>query len=273
MKYRIGEIAQLMGVSIEAVRFFEKRGLVTPERDEESGHRLFSAVDYNVLMRARGYSKFGFTLSEAAMLIETCDLEDMAQQFDQQSIKIKEQIRMQQLLLECIQRRRRHIERISKMVGQCVVEKSPSMYGIIFRENLNITEDNILRKRARQWGEYKPFAETLLCYPKETLIGEEGITYLHGLCMVEEFAREFAVTEAEGVIHFPARRAVFSVERIPYEETLSCTRESLSFQRALDFIERNHLKIAGDSYGRTLHTSKKGGEYVHYSEQWFPIEE
>ena len=38
MKYRIGEIAQLMGVSIEAVRFFEKRGLVTPERDEESVH-------------------------------------------------------------------------------------------------------------------------------------------------------------------------------------------------------------------------------------------
>ncbi len=272
MNYRIGEIAKLMGVSIEAIRFFEKRGLVSPQRDEESGRRTYNAVDYNILMRARGYSRFGFTLAEAAALIENCDLSDMAERFETQCTKLKEQIRFQELLLDCLRQRQRHLDRISGMVGQCVVEKSPQMYGILFRTNLDITKDETLREQARRWGEYKPFAETLLSYPVETLCGR-GRNYFHGLCMMEEFAREFGVTDDPDVICFPAQRAVFSVECIPYEATLPQTIGALAFDEALRFIKERGLTVAGESYGRTLHTSKKDGQYVHYSEQWIPVKE
>ena len=74
MKYKIGEVARLLGVSIEAIRFFEKRGLINPTRDEISGYRMYSAAELNVLMRIRGYAKCGFTLAETASLIEALSL-------------------------------------------------------------------------------------------------------------------------------------------------------------------------------------------------------
>ena len=37
--YRIGEFAQLMGVSPDALRYFEDRGILVPERDPVNGYR------------------------------------------------------------------------------------------------------------------------------------------------------------------------------------------------------------------------------------------
>ena len=274
MKYRIGEIANLAGVSAESLRFFEKRGLVSPQRDEESGHRYYSMVDYNVLMRTRGYSRFGFTLTEVANLMDSCDLEDLAQEFTRQQERLFFQLRQQQLLYYCLKAQSRHLCRVSGMLGQCVVEYSPAFYGIIFRKDLSLTDRDDLKKSAQAWGELKPFAETLLSFPLDVLSKKEGqpFTYYHGFCMEEDFAKEFGLTQKPEVLYFPRRRAVYTVEEIPYESRLNRNYENFSFQRALDFIEKNGLTLCGDSFGRTLHTSKKGGKVCHYTEQWFPIE-
>lgn len=40
--YRIGEFAQLMGVSPDALRYFEDRGILMPERDPVNGYRYYS---------------------------------------------------------------------------------------------------------------------------------------------------------------------------------------------------------------------------------------
>ena len=40
--YRIGEFAQLMGVSPDALRYFEDRGILVPERDPVNGYRYYS---------------------------------------------------------------------------------------------------------------------------------------------------------------------------------------------------------------------------------------
>ena len=40
--YRIGEFAQLMGVSPDTLRYFEDRGILMPERDPVNGYRYYS---------------------------------------------------------------------------------------------------------------------------------------------------------------------------------------------------------------------------------------
>ena len=38
-KYRIGEVAKLLGVTTSAIRFYEKMGMVKPEKNVENGYR------------------------------------------------------------------------------------------------------------------------------------------------------------------------------------------------------------------------------------------
>ena len=40
--FKIGEFAQLMGVSPDALRYFEDRGILVPHRDPANGYRYYS---------------------------------------------------------------------------------------------------------------------------------------------------------------------------------------------------------------------------------------
>jgi len=57
---RIGEAAELVGVQVSALRFWEQKGLLKPDRDPESGYRLYDGEQIRrlrvvVLLRQAGY--------------------------------------------------------------------------------------------------------------------------------------------------------------------------------------------------------------------------
>lgn len=61
---KIGELAARAGVSIDTVRFYERRGVLpTPERTE-SGYRQYSPATVDRLRFARRLQQLGFTLDE-----------------------------------------------------------------------------------------------------------------------------------------------------------------------------------------------------------------
>jgi DNA-binding transcriptional MerR regulator len=58
---KIGEVAKLLHATIDAIRNWERNGLISVPRDEHSGYRLYSAVEINRLrviqmLRQAGYS-------------------------------------------------------------------------------------------------------------------------------------------------------------------------------------------------------------------------
>lgn len=78
MKYSISEIANLLGISIVAVRNYEKCGLIEPIRNEQNNYREYNAIDLNLIRRARSYMSYGFSLNEATDMLQSDDLFDMA---------------------------------------------------------------------------------------------------------------------------------------------------------------------------------------------------
>lgn len=63
-RYRIGEVASLLGITPQAVRYYEEEGIINPERNPLSGYRYYSAWDINMLMRIRTYRQQGFSMEE-----------------------------------------------------------------------------------------------------------------------------------------------------------------------------------------------------------------
>ncbi len=50
-KYSIGTMAHLMGISAEALRYYESKNIVSPIRDPETGYRYFNTWDFHMLLR------------------------------------------------------------------------------------------------------------------------------------------------------------------------------------------------------------------------------
>lgn len=62
--YKIGEAARLLGLSTEALRYYERKGLIVPHKDSVSNYRYFDASQINHLLNMQKYQKLGFTLYE-----------------------------------------------------------------------------------------------------------------------------------------------------------------------------------------------------------------
>lgn len=69
MEYRIGEAARCVGMSVEGLRFYERRGLVRPARRTASGYRLYGEAQVDSLRFIRAAQEMGFSLREIQGLL------------------------------------------------------------------------------------------------------------------------------------------------------------------------------------------------------------
>ena len=73
-KYSIGKMASLLGISAEAIRYYESKDIIRPIRDPETGYRYYSTWDFHMLLRARHYQRYGFSLEEVSELFRSREL-------------------------------------------------------------------------------------------------------------------------------------------------------------------------------------------------------
>jgi len=67
---QIGELARRTALTVDAIRFYEKRRLLATARRSEGGFRLYSAADVDHLHFIRQMHELGFSLREISKLIE-----------------------------------------------------------------------------------------------------------------------------------------------------------------------------------------------------------
>ena len=127
-KYRAGEIANLLDISIVALRNYEKLGLIAPARYYQNNYRQFDAIEFNLLRRARSYIGLGCSMREAVNLMLHSPLSDLAPVFHKKAEDLAAQIEREIQVLDFLRSRAEHLARISSSDGECFIENSPGMY-------------------------------------------------------------------------------------------------------------------------------------------------
>ena len=69
MGLSIGKVAHAAGVSVDAVRFYEREGLIPPVQRTESGYRDYSPETVRRLLFIRRAKETGFSLGEIRELL------------------------------------------------------------------------------------------------------------------------------------------------------------------------------------------------------------
>lgn len=67
----VSQIARRAGVSVHAVRYYARRGLLHPQRDAGNGYRRFSEADLQCIAFIRRTQRFGLSLAEIATILNT----------------------------------------------------------------------------------------------------------------------------------------------------------------------------------------------------------
>jgi MerR family mercuric resistance operon transcriptional regulator len=66
---RIGQISRQTGVSIDAIRFYERNGLLAAPTRSKGGFRLYSSGDLSALQFVRNLQTLGFSLNEVGEFV------------------------------------------------------------------------------------------------------------------------------------------------------------------------------------------------------------
>ena len=93
MKISISALSIAYGLTPEALRYYEEKGLLSPERTPASGFRKFSISDVQMLGIIKSFQRQGFSLDEIKRILHTgVSLEELVAMMDEKRDHLKQQI-------------------------------------------------------------------------------------------------------------------------------------------------------------------------------------
>ncbi|MCD7809794.1 MAG: MerR family transcriptional regulator [Erysipelotrichaceae bacterium] len=98
MEYKIGEVSKLLHTSKEMIRYYEKKGILKPERKDHNNYRTYSTMDVFMLMEIINYQSLGFTLKEINELIQDDYYENLNVHLKKYNAKLDQEIELKQLM-------------------------------------------------------------------------------------------------------------------------------------------------------------------------------
>lgn len=75
MGYRVNELAVLANISTRTLRYYDQIGLLTPERADSNGYRIYGQVQIDRLQEILFYRELGFPLEEIKQFLECPDFD------------------------------------------------------------------------------------------------------------------------------------------------------------------------------------------------------
>ena len=83
VKYTISQVSKFTGVTTDAIRLYEKEGLICPKRDDNNNYRYYDVEQIRRIMFIAFYRKIDVSIPEIAPLITSSSLSDIRGTFDE----------------------------------------------------------------------------------------------------------------------------------------------------------------------------------------------
>lgn len=92
MKISISALSIAYGLTPEALRYYEEKGLLTPDRTASSGFRRFSMEDVQIVGIIKSLQRQGFSLDEIRRIITGCAHDELIDMMDEKRTQLREQL-------------------------------------------------------------------------------------------------------------------------------------------------------------------------------------
>lgn len=138
-RFSIHEVAELLGISTDAIRLYEKEGLVTAGRREDNGYRYYTASHIHRILGISLYRKIDISIADIKKLSQVSDFTQMRQAFAQHVSDMEEQIAELQRQVEKQKFMMAHLESVAQGLNRVSIKTIPERY--VFFENAQGIKD------------------------------------------------------------------------------------------------------------------------------------
>lgn len=266
-KYRIGDVADLIGMSRDSLRHYEKRGLI-PSKKDDNGYRYYTDEDLPRLISILYERKMGMGLDEIAIGLHDSPLgESTIDRLQEQLIREENEVRRHQQAIARLQMSLKDYEQVIHHPGEVLLHSFPASYVIIPQTTFfeGITE--WFRLAARYPGldmmyvydtyDWKMTGSQIRLFYKNTQ-----------LILKKEFRSfveyPFSETETASIDSFPCLSSfAISKERLPQEKQI---------RALLDSARKRGLTPSSHLYCTFIGRSAQNGQTCFHMQMYLPVE-
>lgn len=265
-KYSIGKMASLLGISAEAIRYYESRDIIRPIRDPDTGYRYYSTWDFHMLLRARYYQKCGFSLDEISELFRSGDLESIGLRLHEQEAVVEREIVYQMNLLKRLRQSRDMLRDARESLGRFTLAQRPGIYRMNTQENYTLSLDSAQQDLIARWVEKEPFVYSCAVFYEKDIRAQNS-RFDFGMGLDEEYAEFLGVACQPGVQYYPPCLCVHTC--VPSRSGQYLSLESLA--PGFAYLRSQGLALAGDVVTQVVCMTKPDEEYFNWHIVWIPV--
>lgn len=267
MRYKIGDVAKILGISPDLLRYYQKKGVVSPETGKSNNYRYYDAWDINFLIDCLWFKGYGFGIEQTARLVSDSTYDDVMRDMTAQCEDIRANIRRETMLLERSEQYFAAMRRTRSMLGRCDLVYSPEFCRYLNRHNDDYEHITELRGVSQQWLQYMPFVNRCFEIDRADLENHTD-NYAWGYSMGMDFVEKLGVPIEPPVVRLPSEPSIHAVFTSSGKSGFSPRH----MRFVMDYAREMELPITGNARGNLVCSIIEDGKLTGFFEVWLPVE-
>ena len=267
VRYKIGDVARILGISPDLIRYYEEKGIVRPTKDPANNYRYYDAWDINYLTDCLWFKNFGFGIDQVSQLVTEYSYDSLLDCLDNKADELLASIKRQELLLQRIRKYCEKLVQTKKQLGKCDLAQNDEFVRYINRRNATYDSDARLQSLTREWLKYMPFTRRYFEIPEEALLAG-GEDYEWGFSLGMQYVTEFGINIIPPIEFVPSALCIYSAFKSVGKGNF--TPRHLDFMK--DFAAENGYRITGRAFGNLSCSVIEDDLPTGYFEVWLPVE-
>jgi DNA-binding transcriptional MerR regulator len=264
---RINDIAKIMRTTPDAIRFYEKKNIIKPERCSDNKYRNFILGDIRKLYDCKMLQNLHFSISDIANILGNITVDKFEDMLDQKEEELKKTIEIQEMALARIKEIKSASKKILRDKNNFFIQESPHLLIYSYANNNKFDMISVNNQYYKIIMNYHNLFYCTVIIPLKNIMNTDiKNKSKFGFSIDIEIANKFDIPNKSPIQEFKPCKCAYTV----VEATSVISYEAL--EPMYSWIKKHDFKPIGDLLCRVMKVVFDKGEPHRFYEVWCPIE-
>lgn len=260
----ISELADLFGITSEALRKYESKQIIRPHRDD-NGYRKYHSWELTKIIRTRQLRQEGFSLRNISETMAYGGIDRQLASMEEMQKELTREILYKKKLIRWLGTQKDELIRMEKLGDRCAIEQQPTLYCCVY-----MVGDTLVSKSGEQWEQLKEWMG-MLPFGNVYYIGDEADEMVSCIVLSEDERLRYGLEELKADFVIPEQLCVVCSSVAEHSPGHDTSKESVADARSR--AGELGISLAGYMMIRMVRYVQKGDIYRSYNKVLIPVSE
>lgn len=252
-EFTIGQVEKITGISKDRLRNYDKKNILSPDKQEENQYRTYRANDIVEVLGVEYLRALDLGLADIKSIRETADIRQLTSVLEKKEEETAQKIQTLEKTLEMLQKAQAECKRIQNNIGNYSLASMPDfrLLGTL-SETTSFLEYEYLREEK---NEDSPILKSIM---RKLLFSEKGI-YQNEVLIIDD-------SNFDTEVLFP--KCLYTVVE---EKVFGQDVTPELFLKSMKWMKDNGYQAIGEAYVKPLMISYPKQELICYLEIYIPL--